>query len=172
MQKIFTVFAVIFLSACNQAGSPGQADETTAKQEVTAFLNHYGDMVERGSFDSLWVLYEKEGAIRSGMGYSGFESLDSIKKQYAAFPQDPGHFEWINPRIDLLSPGVAMIISELTWVTNRIEDTARSSYTGIVRKTGKDWLLVHEHETWDLPTTRQLIAVEEKAQQPDSVKGR
>lgn len=134
-------------------------DENTLRQEINTLFEHYKNIIEANQFDSLYTLYDKGGVTRAGIGYMERQNIDSLKKEYASYDYETKSFNWVDTRIDILSPTAAVISGKFEWVSNLLNDTARSTYTGIVRKTDTGWLISHEHESWDWSTAKKIAEI-------------
>ncbi len=159
MRKIICLTVLFITIYSCQPSVSTTTDENAIRQEINALFEHYKNIIETNQFDSLYTLYDKAGVTRGGIGYIERQSINTLKKEYAGYNYETKSFNWIDTRIDILSPTAAVISGKFEWASNLLNDTARSTYTGIVRKTGTEWLIFHEHESWDWSTAKKIAEI-------------
>ena len=128
--------------------TPAATTETT-RTEVQAFVKGYIDAVNRADVTAMMEMFSREPGVTSVADGEIERGWDAIRTDADQIVGKEGSYKFSIGSIDVtpLGTSYALMVAPLTVKAPAPQDSAEApgAMTLLVKKSGKTWLIVHEH---------------------------
>ncbi|MFT3902180.1 MAG: hypothetical protein QM727_03365 [Niabella sp.] len=154
MKKIsLTLITVLLSLILIQCSTHEQKEENTGIED---FYNQYENYLDKGLYDSVALLYDREGAIILDMDTPEKYTYASIQQFYKGRAY-MGKFHWDDLMFEDLDNNNAFVTGGFTFINEAKKDTSSYLYTAVLTKKNKKWYIQQEIEFPKINTAIKMI---------------